>query len=419
MAGATLSTLSNILKNFYLGPVQEQFNNEILVQQLLGWTSENLEGLQAVLPLHTGRSGGVGSRGELETLPVAGAQSYTQAVYDLAYHYGRAQVSGQAIAKTKSNAGAFLQAMKSELDYLKDDLAINFARQIYGNGDSIVAALAANTSVNTLSLQSAEAVIKGFVYINQVVDIGDTSNPISVAQARTVTDVDPVAGTVTINGAAVTTTTSHNIYVTGNAGPSTTYVVKEMNAGLSKIVSTSANSVGGINSAGAGNKFWQPVFDNTGGAITLSQLMQDWNQAHARGAKLGQVAAITTPGLVRRLFESSDFKANVRFTGADGQGSGGNLKGGFSELSFAANGMPIRLYPDRHAPFGSVLILDKPHIRLFSPADWDFLSKDGLTVRWVTDLDAFQVALFRYANMGTDRRNTMVRVAGLTDPNGS
>jgi hypothetical protein len=36
MAGATLTTLSNIMKNFYLGPVVSQLNNEILVHQLLG-----------------------------------------------------------------------------------------------------------------------------------------------------------------------------------------------------------------------------------------------------------------------------------------------------------------------------------------------------------------------------------------------
>jgi hypothetical protein len=105
MAGATLATLSNVMKNFYLNGVQVQFNNEILIHQLLGVDSENLEGLKAVIALHNARSGGIGARGELETLPAAGAQGYGQATYDLAYHYGRAQVSGQAIHKTRSDAG--------------------------------------------------------------------------------------------------------------------------------------------------------------------------------------------------------------------------------------------------------------------------------------------------------------------------
>src|SRR5690242_8451969 len=146
MAGATLSTLSNIMKNFYLGPVVNQLNNEILVHQLLGESSENLTGLAAKLPLHTTRTSGVGARGELETLPAAGNQGYSQASFDLAYHYGRAQVSGQSIHKTSNEAGAFLQAMKSELDGLRDDLALDFARQVYGTGDGVIASLAANTT---------------------------------------------------------------------------------------------------------------------------------------------------------------------------------------------------------------------------------------------------------------------------------
>lgn len=362
-----------------------------------------------MLPLHTSRTGGIGSRGELETLPAAGNQSYGQAIYDLAYHYGRTQVSGQAIHKTSESAGAFLQAMKSELDGLRDDLALDFARQIYGSGDGIVAATAANTAVTTLVLSSSESLIKGFIYINMVVDIGDTTNPISVAQGRTVTDVDPVAGTITISGGAVTTTTAHRVFRSGNAGPSTTYALREMPAGLQKIVSTAVNSVGGINAASAGNKYWDNLRDTTGGAVSLSALMQNWNKAYMAGAKAGNVVAITTPGLVRRLFETSDFKALIQFIDQK------QFAGGFSEVSFAANGTPIKLYPDRHAPYGQVLILDKGHIRLFSPMDWSFLDKDGLSVRWVADTDAYQVALFRYASLGVDRRNTSVVISGLTD----
>ena len=70
---------------------------------------------------------------------------------------------------------------------------------------------------------------------------------------------------------------------------------------------------------------------------------------------------------------------------------------------------------DRLHPWGKVSFVDKAHIRVFSPADWEFLARDGLTVRWVQDYDAFQAVLFRYANMGTDRRNTSGLLDGYTD----
>src|SRR4051812_14956837 len=116
MAGATLTTLSNIMKEYYLAPIQDQFNQEVLVTQLLQVDSENLEGLKAVIPLHTGRSGGIGSRAELVQLPTAGNQAYQRATYDLKYHYARIQVSGPSISKTKTDAGAFARALKEELD---------------------------------------------------------------------------------------------------------------------------------------------------------------------------------------------------------------------------------------------------------------------------------------------------------------
>ena len=412
MAGATLPTLSNIMKNFYLGPVQTQLNNEILVHQLLGTSSENLEGLAAKLPLHNLRSGGLGARGELETLPSAGAQGYAQASYDLAYHYGRAQVSGQAIHKTRSSAGAFLTAIKSELDGLRDDLALDFARQVYGTGDGVVATTAANTAVTVLTLQSAEAISKGFLYINMVIDGGTLVNPQANFTNRTITDVNLATPSITISGAAVSTAAGDKIFRFGNAGPSTTYALREMDAGLQKILSTSANTLGGINAAGAGNSYWDNLRNTTGGAISLSTLMQEWNRSASAGAKPGDVVAITTPGIVRRLFETADFKNLVQFVNTN------DFKGGFSEVAFAANGTPIRLYPDRLAPWGQVLIPHKKHIRLFSPADWDFLSKDGLTIRWVNDIDAFQMALFKYANLGADRRNTSNVLSGITDVNG-
>jgi hypothetical protein len=146
MAGATLTTLSNIMKNFYLGPVQSQFNNEILVNQLLGfllrtwWVFRRFFRFTLRARAASARVANWRLCRRQETSPTR------QAVYDLAYHYGRAQVSGQAIHKTSSSAGAFLQAMKSELDGLRDDLALDFARQVYGTGDGVVATLAVNTT---------------------------------------------------------------------------------------------------------------------------------------------------------------------------------------------------------------------------------------------------------------------------------
>ena len=75
----------------------------------------------------------------------------------------------------------------------------------------------------------------------------------------------------------------------------------------------------------------------------------------------------------------------------------------------------MKINADRLHPWGQVSFVDKSTVSVYSPADWDFLQRDGLTVRWVQDYDAFQAVLFKYVNMGTKRRNTSARLTGYTD----
>ena len=347
--GASLTTISNVLKNFYLGPVRDQLNSKVLALQLLQVSTENLEGLQAVLPLHTSRSAGVGARGELVTLPAAGNQVYAQAVYDLKYHYGRVQVSGQAIAKSASDAGSFLRAMKAELDYIKDDIAIDFARQVYGDGTGAIAVCGASGPSTTVTLASAEAIKKGFLYIGMVVDVSliSTGAPIANGALVSITAVNAATPSITVGpsglagggSGSVTVTAANAIYRGGNVvnGP----VVYEMGRGIQKILATAANSVGGINAATAGNEYWANLADTTGGVIT--RYGRDLaSAAEPQPRNLGgadDLISVTTPGIVRRLFASTDFagtgsSANVRFVNTK------QFAGGFS--STASTPAPAR-----------------------------------------------------------------------------
>jgi len=123
--GATVAALSDVLKFRYLGPIRSQLNDEVLITQILNLDSKNidLDGLSAYVPLKYGRNSGVGARREYDTLPTAGNQAYKHVNFDLTYQYGRAQFSGQAIQKTKTDAGAFVRVITSELDGLRKDQA--------------------------------------------------------------------------------------------------------------------------------------------------------------------------------------------------------------------------------------------------------------------------------------------------------
>lgn len=403
---ALVSTVSKVLKDRYMGPLNRQLNDEILVYQLLDIDSKSvdLDGNVAVVPLHKGRSTGIGARLENETLPSAGYQPFEKVTYDLTYQYGRAQFSGQAIQKTKTDAGAFIRVMTEELDRLREDLALDMARQVYGDGTAEIANIpTGGVSNTTWTINSAEPVDKGYLYPNMRVDVGTLANPRASSDSNTVSSVD---GTTVVFGTAFAATSGDKIFREDNANASS--VSKEL-LGLQGLIATTNNSVGGLNSATAGNEFWRNIKDTAGGGITLSNLMIVANKAKAAGAKPADLLTLMTDGLARRLFETAEFKSNVRFVNEN------ELAAGFTGLKFASGGAMVNLVTDRLAPWGKVHFIDKKHIKVFSPGGWQFLDRDGLTIRWVSDKDAFQAVLFRYINLGTGRRNTSAVMSGLTD----
>lgn len=406
---ALVSTVSNVLKFRYLSPLQSQLHNEILVTQLLDLDSKNidLDGLKGVIGLHHGRSTGIGARLEDENLPAAGFQRYNKLEYDLAYLYGRARFSGQAVQKTKTDAGSFIRVVTEELDRLRDDLALDTARQYYGDGTGSIATIPTGVASATQTLADNSALNRGFLYPGMIVDVGTLANPRASADSAVISDVDVAAGTVTFS-APITSVSGDRIFREDNAAASS--VSKEINAGLQAILSTvNTTVVGTLAASSAGNSYWDNQRDTTGGAISLSSLMQNWNRIHARGAKAPEVVVLTTPGIVRRLFESADFQGKVQHVNTQ------DLKGGFQSVAFNAGSGNMTIAPDRLAPRSRVNFIHKKHIKVFSPGDWDFLQRDGLTIRWVDNRDAFQAVLFRYVNLGADRRNTSLVMSGLTD----
>lgn len=403
MAGATLTTLSNILKDFYLPPVVEQLNNEVLMLQRLESRDQELFGNRAYLPLHKTRSGGIGAAPENGALPAAGNQGFDKAVYDLKYLYGRIRVTGPAMAKTASEAGAFLKALQSELDGIRNDLKKDLARQVYADGTGQIAQCGTTTTANVVVLASAEPLRKGQLYIGMVVDIGTAGDADVVAGSRNVTDVNVAGPSITIDGAVVTTSSSHFVSRAGSrsASDGSSYEID----GLAKIVSgTAGGTVGGINSGAAGNGYWDNKRVGVAGAITQDGIVQARNIVRIAGGDPSLM--VGSFGVQRALYNT--FTNSVRFVNTM------EFQGGFTGIEVA--GLPF--VADIDAPFGTIFMLDEKFIKVFSPRDWHFLDEDGNILKWVVGFDAWEAALARYLNLGVSNRGVQLVMTGITDANG-
>jgi len=414
MAGATLTTVDSILKEYYLGPVVEQLNNEVLLLQRLESRSEDLVGKAAFVPLHYGRSTGIGAVGESAALPSAGNQSYTRAEYDLKYLYGRIQVTGPSMAKTKSDAGAFLQSLKGELDGVRNDLRKDLARQVYGKGDGVIATLDTYTSGTTLTLTSAEAIAKGQLYVGMAIDIITySSGTPTVAGSTTISAVNAATPSITV-ASATGAATGATIVRTGVVASQNRYAQGTRSNeidGLARIVTSAAPSSSSAGNSGYqtvgkidayANSFWDNQRVAVSGALTIMKIQQALNLARQKAANPSLM--ITSLGVQREFYRL--LQANQQFV-EPGKTS---YEAGFSTLMYA--GMPV--VADIDAPWSTMYVLDESTLKVFSDQDFHFLDGDGQTLRQVSNYDAYEAIMVRYMNLGATNRTKNVVMTGIT-----
>ena len=428
MAGGTLTTVDSILKEYYLGPVQEQLNNEVLLLSRIEARSEDLVGKAAFVPLHTGRSSGIGAVAESAALPAAGNQTYARAEYDLKYLYGRIQVTGPSMAKTKSDAGSFLQVLKGELDGVRADLTKDLARQVYGTGDGVIGTGvpdATTATTHTITLDDWEPLKKGQFYVGQAINLFVASTGVAAAQTDfVITAVSLVAAatsTLTVSSTSVAlTAVSFAITRNGTVTEGKNRFNKNSRSneidGLRRVVnsftSTSASAADGTlgttaksGSLGKIDAYTSTYWDNgrlfggtpgTAEALTIMRVQQGINTARQQGAM--PTAIITSLGVQREFYRL--LQANQQFVAPGST----DYASGFSTLTY--NGMPV--IADLDAPYGKMYILDESTIKVFSDQDWHFLDGDGQTLRQVAGYDAYEAVMVRYMNVGATNRNKNV-----------
>jgi hypothetical protein len=407
MAGANLTTLSDILKEYYLGPVAEQLNNEVLLLSRLESKAEDLVGKRAYVPLHVSRSGGIGARAEDAALPTAGNQDYDKAVYDLKYLYGRVRVTGPSMAKTKNEAGAFLQALKSELDGIRNDLKKDLARQVYGKGDGIIAECGTTSSSTTIVLDTAsgkEAIRKGQLYVGMLVDIGTNADVNGKVAGAEITAVDYTNATITIDS-SISTTGSDAVRRAGvgvDNGTSGTGSWSAEIDGLKRLVSVGQEYVGEINPAT--KTWWDNKRINVNGALAtgLEDLQKGMNLIRLEGG--APTVMVTSLGVQREIY--MQLEDSVRYTNPESL----TYSAGFKVLEYG--GMPI--ISDIDAPYGRIYMLDENSVKVFSDQDWHFLDADGQTLRQVSGFDAFEAVMTRYMNLGLTKRSNHAVLYGIT-----
>ena len=402
---------------FWSQGVQEQLNNSNVILAQLKPNSFTASGRRIEIPMHTGRSRGIGSRAEQGTLPAADRQKHEVSYQSPKFHYGRLELTGPVIKSMRNSMGAYIQAIASEVTGIREDLQREMARQVMGTSDGVIAQCGTTSNAQVIVLAagtSERQILQLFNDQGMTVDIGTVANPVAVVANVPVVDYDLANGTITIDngGTGVTTSGSHFIFRAGNGGSGANQ--KEL-TGLQTLVN-SGNAVQGVD--GAAKSYWNAVVDGNGGsnrALTEALLTGTILKTQRRSGRTPDLLITTDGGLQavqnviaaqRRQTEVLDLKGG--FTGirwsTPGEGDAGSSS---TVVTWSRDAIENTIYG---------LCMSEMHKLVWDDADdWDFMKEDGSMWSRKADTDAYEATLYNYFDVAITRRNCHFKLADITE----
>lgn len=362
MATQTLATADAILKDLYRGPIIEQLNYKTYMLDMIERDSESVDftGRRAIFPVHSAPNFSPTSFGDGGTLATPGTQGYQDGIVGIKYHNAGLEITDQAIQQASGdNSGAFVNLLDNDTKLLAQDMKKNLNRQIFGDGTGLITAVTAGgTGIATVTVSSTQYLRPGAVVDVLVRSSGASVSGSTSVQIQSINRTTKVITfTATIAGA---TDNTFGLYLPGARN-------QELEAGLRNVVGT-GRTLHGINSATAGNEFWngnvRDAASATAGESIFEQLADDIG-----GVGAGEVEVfLTSRGIRRRLADT--YQSQKRFVDAKAV----EVHGGYQAIF--VNEIPV--IADDDVPRGYAFALRKPNWKWFQLSDPDWLkSKDG------------------------------------------
>jgi len=397
---ATISTITPYLKEVYQGRIREQLNSDTktlkrILRSSAGVSSE-IGGKYVTFPVHTTRNSGIGSRNEMEPLPVPGQQGYAAARIGLKFGYAGIQITGQTIALSDSDPKAFAKVLDQEINGVKTDVQKDMNRQVYGNGSGAIATAATVVAgTNNVVVTDARLAQKG-----ALVDLVTLPSTV-VAAARTITAINLATNTITLSGAVFTTAVGQIIVRNGSVGREIT--------GFGAIVSDTGTL---YNIDPTVETEWTAEVDANGGvnrALSEGRMITMADRIRTRGGKTTVI--FQSLGVRRAYFNLLSQQRQVvneqKFTG------------GFTGLAFTTDDGEIPAVADVDAPLNTQYFINEDALTYYRDEEWHWLDRDGSMWKQVRDAngdyDAYYARLAEYHELGTDRRNTHGVIKDLTE----
>lgn len=390
-----LTALDKVLKEVYTPAVREQMQKATILLSKVEKSADYIDGTgkYAVIPLMLGFNESVGARAENELLPDGGNVRYSRIESQVKTTYGVIKISGEAIRRTKSDVGAYVKAIDSEMKNMVTGLRRDINRQMFGDGTGVLATVSQNASAGnnvTITVSSAQ-----YLKVGQVIDIYEGNTKKSTSEITSVNE-DNNTIVVDVLEANLTASNTPKIYRKGVfTGDS---ITREM-YGLGNIVNNTnwllnptsvpewkANLV---TLAGSGNPTSQDILDGMQSAFTKCEKNEEVpNLGICPFEVRDQYAAALTS--TRRIVNTMD------------------LEFGFKGLEY--NG--IAIVGDAQCPAKTMYFLNTKHLIMAVASDFDWGDADGKILFKVSGYDQYKAFMYFSAQFLTDKRNVHAKIVG-------
>jgi len=392
------------LKNYYQGPIRDQFNEDIPIYRGSEKVKQGWSGYQVVRPLRVRRNQGVGATSDGGTLPSIGRQTTVQALISAKFNYLRFGVTGPMIKASQSDVGSFVRSAEYELTMGYKDLSSDVNRQLSWDGTGTLATVSASvvgsTSLSITGRESVEAALK-FIDVGSVVDIVNSTGTTYKAQGVTVTatsgSATALSATLTLDS-AVTCSSTDILIRSGSLSQEIQGLLLPLDGNTTTIFNVDRSLY---------QSFQGNVIDVASGQLTLDKLQQGYNEGLRRGGS--KYSAIYSDFDSLRMYQKL-LTADKRYVNTT-QGDGGFAKKDQFYLDF--NG--VAWVPDKDCP-QRVFFLPMEAIKSYVLAEMEFADETGSMYIAQTSADQLEVRVRLFMNLFNEQPNASVALKSYVSP---
>lgn len=391
------------LKNYYEGPIRDQFSEELPILRGCEKVKKGWSGSKVVRPLRVRRNTGIGATSDGGTLPAIGRQTTASAEIQSAYNYLRFGVTGPMIAASKSDVGSFVRAAAYELEMGYKDLKNDVNRQCSWNGNGTLA------QVNTTALASTTLVIKGrestepalkFLDVGTVVDIYSGTTRVAASVTINAISGTPSDATATLTLDQAVSVSANDVLVRANSyGQEMVGLLYSVNAGTTTIYNVDRSTYSSYQS--------NEVDLNNAAQLKIDTLQQAWNAGMVRGG--AKYSAVFCDFGSLRMYQKL-LTPDKRYSNTN-KGDGGFAEKDKFYLDF--NGLPM--VPDKDCPT-RFFFLTEDNWKLYVLEDMKFADETGSMYIAQTSSDTLEVRIRYFANIFNEQPSAQAAVKNYLSP---